>query len=205
MKNLITMLLLGMLFLASCQKQTDKKQLESEIEQLRPIAEKQSLKKELEEIKNCTVDGSVFIVTRGGQNYKLGLVPIIITETEKMNEHLESTFVDLESDFRKRTGIYNSMQSSLAQSLNDLKPILENYQTANEQFSAAVEALKHYADVYESLHKASIKNEADLLQYQQAAAQFLKAKSNLENAASILKPKYDSLDWSAPQKLSHEL
>ena len=160
------------------------------------------MKKELEQIKLCKLNGSVFIVARGGQSYKLGLVPVAVVEEDSTAEYLDSVFSRLESLILAETKRWDNFKTSLAEAANAANSDLSAYQKAKVEFAFSLTNLKRLASVNELRHQViwEPRLEPSNQEYQASAAKFFSAAQQLKEVAGRLKPKIESMrairsDW----------
>lgn len=98
----------------------------------------------LAELFGCTsqrqgeLKGEVFIVTKGGENIKLGLVEIVVIPEAEMNAAIEkkkpvidSTLTQLRSEAEKATAEYNPVHQAYEQAN-------QNYERAQSEYIAAI-------------------------------------------------------------------
>ena len=176
------------LFISGCKDHSETEKLRAEVERLKEESETQRLRKQVESTKDCTLKGSTFIVTKGGTSYKLGLVPIAISDSDKIKQHLEVTFTTLVARCQEHRKAYDALAISLSDSVNKMRPCLASFERAQTTFTKTLDALATTANVYATLHKVDIRSRADRGQYQIAASAVRDALAARTNAALELKP-----------------
>ena len=78
--------------------------------------------------RETNITGEIFIVTRGGQNYKLGLVTVGLIPRDAFLKHLES---ETKIAMEKVLPIYSSMKR-MRDSINSLHALTEDLETKQE-------------------------------------------------------------------------
>jgi hypothetical protein len=103
------------------------------------------------------IDGSIFIVTQGGENFKLGLVTVSIFDRQQIEPYLTKTTADLEKtlkELKEQPEILNEKQNkaasdrdALEQQYKDAKDLADEtmqrvnvYTNARPEFSASDES-----------------------------------------------------------------
>jgi hypothetical protein len=176
------------IMLVSCGKSDETEKLRAELERLKGEAVKQQLRKEVGAIKECTLKGSVFIVTKGGTNFKLGLLHIVIADSDLIQEHLKTTFESLERVSKDYRAKFDAKNLALAEAVKALRPYLSKVGQANDALSLARTHLEKHANVYDALYRVDMRYGAVEADYQASASEFQKALENYRVAAAELKP-----------------
>jgi hypothetical protein len=159
--------------------------LRSELESLGDKAKQQSLQKEIQAIKECRIDGSVFIVTKGGTNYKLGLVPVSILSKREMQERLDAEFDNLRKVIAGYSQQYLSSSLAIKRELQTSESGVKEFMSASDEYNAALSQLKGCASVYDTLHRIH-ETYGQEVAYQAAGRRFLAAKVRQGQAARKL-------------------
>ncbi|MGD0059678.1 MAG: zinc ribbon domain-containing protein [Verrucomicrobiia bacterium] len=95
-----------------------------------------------------TLEGEVFIVTKGGQNYKLGLVTVGIEKAEVLRKYLDE--VKHDPDVVKRRKAYEAAGAAATAALDNWKKLgMENdgfpeYEEAQKKASEALDAYEDF-------------------------------------------------------------
>lgn len=176
------------IILVSCGKSDETEKLRAELDRLKEEAEKQQLRKEVGAIKECMLKGSVFIVTKGGTNFKLGLLPIVIADPDLIQEHLKSTFEGLERVSKEYRAKFDAKNLARAEAVRALQPYLSKVGQATDALSLAHTHLEKHANVYAAFHRVDMRYGAVEADYQASAGEFQKALENYRQAAAELKP-----------------
>ena len=125
---------LALIFLSGCGKDT------AEIERLRnEVAE---LKKEKE--VPAQINGSIFIVTKGGENFKLGRVPVSLIDQSKWNQHV--------------TTVLKKRGDQLDEIIRKKKEVLIQYEACVDQLKSIVVEASARFDPYTKLFLSLTKN-----------------------------------------------
>jgi len=175
-------------FVAGCKDPAEKERLRAEVERLKEEAEAQSLQRQAESAKDCTLKGSTRILKKDGTSCKFGFVSIAISDPDKIQQHLEETFTTLVARCQEDRRAYDALAGDLSDSVNKMQPSLASFERAQTTFTKTLNALAATANVYATLHRVDMRNGANRGQYQVAASDFRDAISERTKAALELKP-----------------
>lgn len=146
-------LILSIFTLLGCTPRPDPKveALERELKELREKQKMTDIANEVEKAKTTKISGSVFIVTKGGTNYKLGLVTVKALPVDEWTTHITDMF----NSFVSRMETYNSSyqeeveNSNLARITADEK--LAIYEKHKAPYYLARTKLEQYGSIFDSL------------------------------------------------------
>ena len=136
---LITCLIFPLIF-ASCGKKDDVAELKAELEKLKKQNEAVELEKKVAEIKGGRIKGSVFVVTKGGANFKLGLVGVGIADAEHVKTYLAEASKAVSSSVREKKAAYDRA--------------LMKFKTANSKFEVVADKYRQSEVVYKQMQEA---------------------------------------------------
>lgn len=139
-------LILFCVFLAGCgKKDTEISQLKDELEALKKKNEAAELEKKIGEMKGGIIKGSVFVVTKGGTNYKLGLVSVGIADESVMGDYVKRVSESLKKDLGDSVGSYKQAVVDFGKAKLALDPVADQYAIADVNYEAAERRLREIA------------------------------------------------------------
>ena len=136
---------------------------------------------------NTVINGSIFIVTKGGMNFKLGLVPVTLISNEAIDQYLNSQFEQRLEEFKRDCQTITQKFNVSNEKYQQLWP---DYLATENIYKKKRKILEQYASInYDSntiRWTSSIESEFD-----SALEDFLIIESMLTEKEIQLKPKYN--------------
>lgn len=140
MKLVLPLAICALLLFPGCKKNDEVAELKAELEKLKKQNEAVELEKKVAEIKGGTIKGSVFVVTKGGTNYKLGLVGVRLADSETAKSYISKIGKTLEISAQENKASYD-------------KAIAE-FEDANAKYEAAAQKYRQLEAGYKEAQGA---------------------------------------------------
>lgn len=135
-----------MLLLSGCGPSEKEREMEAELKRLK--AEEQARLDE--QAKQFKLNGSVFITTRGGTNYKLGLAPVAALTNDEFQTVEAISNEAVTAFYDENIEPYKKAKEELTFWAEKLKPIKADYDEAYSAYKAIVESYEYGGSKYHS-------------------------------------------------------
>ena len=156
-------------------------------------------------LQECTISGSVFIVSKGGTSFKLGLVPVVIADPDAFQHHLKETFESLKTNADNDRSQYDKLKLAYTEAFQAILPYLHKFKATGDEVATSRLKLSKLARIYDSLHTVNKLYDANEHEYQLAASDFKDKLIANKQTAEKLNLQLEKVRYTYDKTLQFEL